>query len=344
MADQCSPELPGSIVESFVLAIELVGGQIKNSPQLVTKVLQNAEVQKKIKESLEKRLGELQRKAMLGQPVNSAQALEEVKSVFVVDTLDATKAVLKNELEKSPKYRLLKTSLENLSCKFKERPLGAIYDEAEGVLLILTAGVMVAGVVGMYVAATGDADTPLSLASKLAELPSVTVLGKVDLGLTDIVLKPSEKKYDAGLIAKLGKWKAVEKAELKVVVQTKDERVAAVPIAVETKVRIAPQWFSTAGASFDPVQAKASFALGIVGGTDSLTVEVKANVATEEKKKTFGGAAKLDWKPSTRVPLVVTGGLGVKRIDETVHNPLTSIDTTKSQTDVNVNLGLKVLF
>ena len=48
--------------------------------------------------------------------------------------------------------------------------------------------------------------------------------------------------------------------ELKVVLQTKDERVAAVPIAVETKVRIAPQWFSTAGASFDPVQAKASFA------------------------------------------------------------------------------------
>ena len=64
MADQCTEELPGSIVESFTLAIELVGSEIKNSPQLLTKILQNAEVQKKIKESLEKRLGELQKKAL----------------------------------------------------------------------------------------------------------------------------------------------------------------------------------------------------------------------------------------------------------------------------------------
>ena len=103
-------------------------------------------------------------------------------------------------------------------------------------LLIFTVGVMLAGAVGMYIAKTGDADTPLMLASKIAELPSITVLGKVDLSLADVVLKPSEKKYDAGLSAKIKDFKMIKEAELKVVVQTKDEKVAAVPISVETQV------------------------------------------------------------------------------------------------------------
>jgi len=242
MTDKCSNELPGSVVETFTLAIELVGGQVEKSPESLARILKSPAVQKKIRESLEKRLGELQKKALEGRPVDSEQALQEIKSVFTVDTLDATLSAAKTELEKSGKYRQLKTSLEGLACRFKNRPMGTFYDESEGVLLILATGVIVAGAVGMYVAATGDADTPLSLVSKLASAPTVTVLGKIDLGLTDVVLKSSEKKYDSGIYARISKWKAVEKAELKVVVQTKDEKVAAVPISVETKVGIVPGW------------------------------------------------------------------------------------------------------
>ena len=49
-------------------------------------------------------------------------------------------------------------------------------------------------------------------------------LGKVDLSLADVVLKPSEKKYDAGLSAKIKDLKAIKEAELKVVVQTKKRK------------------------------------------------------------------------------------------------------------------------
>ena len=230
MADKCAEELPGSIVESFTLAIELVGGQIKNSPETLAKILKNPEVQKKIREALEKRLGELQKSALQGRPVDSAQALEQIKSVFTVDTLDATTKAAKAELEKSAKYHQLKASLEGLSCRFKDRPLGTFYDEAEGVLLILTAGVM----------------------------------------------------------------------------------VAAVPISVETKVAIVPGWFNTFGATYEPIQKKASFSLGIVGGTDVFSVQLKANVAAEDKKFSYGGTAGIEWKP-TIAPISVTGGLGVTR-------------------------------
>ena len=39
-------QLPGSIVESFVLAIELVGSEVKKSPDTIAKILKNPEVEK----------------------------------------------------------------------------------------------------------------------------------------------------------------------------------------------------------------------------------------------------------------------------------------------------------
>jgi hypothetical protein len=345
MSDKCSEELPGSIVESFALAIELVGSQVKKSPDTIAKILKNPAIEKKIKEALEKRLGELQKKATLeGKPIDAQQALSEVKAVFTVDTLDATGAELKKQIESSPKYQHLKSSLTGLSCKFKSAPIGFFYDEAEGVLLIFTVGVMLAGAVGMYIAKTGDADTPLAIAGKIAELPSIPVLGKIDLSLTDIVLKPSEKKYDAGMLAKVKDWKAIKEAQLKVVVQTKNEKVAAVPISVETQVKVTPQWFGKFGASYEPVQQHVGFSLGIVGKFDGLEVQVKGNYLEEEKKTTYGASGNVDWTPYAGVPLKISGGLGASRIEEQVPNMFTGMDTKKVSTDMKVNVGLKVEF
>jgi len=61
----------------------------------------------------------------------------KIKSVYTVDLLDLAKTHVKSEREKIAKFRQLKASLENLSCKFKARPPGAFHDEANGVLLIV---------------------------------------------------------------------------------------------------------------------------------------------------------------------------------------------------------------
>jgi hypothetical protein len=342
-------ELPGTLIESFTLAIELVGYEVKNGPSQITKVLQDPKVQAKIKEALEKRLGELQKKAMQqGRPIDSQQALEEVKSVFTVDTLDTAKEALKKQLEQSGKYRQLKSSLDNLSCKFKEHPIGFFYDEAEGVLVIVTVGLWIAGVAGAYVAATGDLDTVTTIAGKLAEQIEIPVIGQVSLGIADVVLKPSEKKYDAGLFARVSKWKAVEKAELKVTVQTKDEKVAAIPISVETKVGVAPGWFQNFAGTYDPVNGKAVLSLGISSKFDQLEVQVKADYMFDDKlnKQSIGGSGSFDWKPAPEIPINVTGGLGYSRMWEEVPNAnaLSGGPTTKATNNVQMNLGLKVLF
>lgn len=337
MADQCTDDLPGSIVESFALAIEVVKSQVKNSPTTIAKILNDPEVQKKIKESLEKRLFDLQAKSKVGRPIDSQQALEEVKSVFTVDSMDLITKNVKSTVERSYSFQKLQDSLRGLSCKFKESPLGAFYDEREGVLLILAVGVMVGGVVGMYIAKTGDADTPLSLVSKLAELPSITVLGKIDLGLADVVLKPSEKKYDGGLYAKMGSLGPLKDVQLKVVVQTKDEKVAAVPITVQTKINVTKGWMSTVGATYDPLSKGTQFSMGITGNPagDSISVQLKANLTLSENKDSYGGTGNVTWKP---VPGVgVTAGAGVSRVFERM--PDTGAQTSK--TDVNVNVGLR---
>ena len=344
MADKCTEELPGSIIETMGLAIELVGGQFKNSPELLGKIINSPDVQKKLREALEKRLGELQRKSTLeGRPIDAQQALAGIGSVFGTDTLDATKAAAKKEIEKDPKFRQLKTSLEGLSCRFKESPTGFFYDESEGLLVILAAGVVIGGAVATYIVRTGDLDKPLAAASLAANAIHFTVLGKVDVGLTDVVLKPSEKKYDAGLFAKIADWKRIKEAQLKVVVQTKDEKVAAIPIAVETKVELVPQWFGTFGATYEPMKKDVGFSLGIAGTVDTLTVQIKANYKDEDKKTTYGAGTDLTWKPKG-TPFAITGGASASRVDESLRNPMTGLDDKTSKTDMRVNVGLKVEF
>lgn len=345
MSDKCSDELPGSLVETMGLAIELVWGQTKNSPELIAKIINSPAVQKKLKEALEKRLGELQRKATLeGRPIDAQQALSEIGSVFTVDTLDATKAAAKKEIEKDPKFRQLKTSLEDLSCRFKESPTGFFYDESEGLLIILAAGVVIGGAVATYIVRTGDLDKPLAAAAMAANAVSVTVLGKIDVGLTDVVLKPSEKKYDAGLFAKMGQWKRIKEAQIKVVVQKKDDKVAAVPIAVETKVDLTKNWFGSFGATYEPVKKDVGFSLGISGTVDTLTVQVKANYLEEDTKTKYGAGADLTWKPKSSLPLTVTGGASASRIDESLRNPMTGLDDKTTKTDMRVNVGVKIDF
>lgn len=151
-----------------------------------------------------------------------------------------------------------------------------------------------------------------------------------------------QKKYDAGLFAKVGPWKRIEKAEVKVVVQTKDERVAAVPITVETKVKLVPQWFGTFGATYEPVEKNVSYSLGITGTIDTLSVQIKGNYKEEDKKTSYGGGADLTWKPAAGVS--VTGGASANRVDEMLRNPVTGRDDASSKTDVRVNLGVKVEF
>jgi hypothetical protein len=165
----------------------------------------------------------------------------------------------------------------------------------------------------------------------------------VDLSLTDVVLKPSEKKYDGGLMAKVKDWKAIKEAELKVVVQTKNEKVAAVPISVETQVKVTPQFFGKFGASYEPIQQHVGFSLGIVGKFDRIELQVKGHYLEEEKKTSYGASGSVDWKPSAVAPIKITGGLGATRIEEQVPNMFSGTDTKKS-TDVKVNLGLKFEF
>lgn len=343
MAGECADPVPGSIVESLALVIEFTGSQIKHSPETLNRVLNSPAVQKKIKEALEKRLGELQQKALSGRPVDSAQGLQAIKNVFAVDTLDATTKELKSELEKSSQFRKLKANLGDLSCRFKDRPLGTFWDERNGILIIVAAGVVVAGAVGLYVSETGDKDTPLLALAKLAELPAIP-LGIVDVSLADIVLKPSEKQYDAGLAASISNWKAIEKVELKIVVQTKDETVSAIPVSVEAKVGVAPGWFSTVGGTYELKEKKANFSLGIVGTTGGLSVQIKANVAVEEKKQSVGGEGKVQWKPLPGVPMTITGGFGAQRVTQTLPTAFSGGDTKQTTTDLNVNVGLKIDF
>jgi hypothetical protein len=337
MTDQCQTELPGSIVETAVLAIELVGSQVSRSPATLLKVIQSPAVQAKIKEALEQKLSELQKKAMTGRPVDSEQALQAVTAVFTKDGLDAAKKELKQGLEKTQEYKELMASVKSLQRNFKDRPLGIFLDEPEGVLLIVAAGMFIGGAAGMYIAATGDSDSVINAASQLAELPSVTVLGKIDLSLTDITIKPSEKNYSAGIAAKISGWKAIEKAELKIVAQKKSDKVATLPISLETKVNLAKSWSANFAGGLALNQQgidSANFSLGIESKAHGLSVQIKADASFTSDAQKSTGSGTVKWNVTQGV--AITGGaqIGFEK----------DLKTSNVQKSYGGNVGLSIDF
>lgn len=335
MPDKSDKELPGSIVETAVLAFELVGDQIGKSPQTLARIIQSPAVQSKIKEALEKNLRGLQEKAITGRPIDSQQAQQAITSAFTKSGLDAVKKGVTKSVEQSAGYRKLHASLKQLTANFKDRPLGVFIDEPEGLLLIVVAGAFVAGAAGIYIAETGDSDGVINQLSKLAEKPTVKVLGKVELSATEITVKPSEKIYSGGIAASVKNWKAVKKADFRVVVQKKSEKVAALPMSVSAEVQLAPNWIgrSSAGLTLDRNGiADAKFSLGIESKANALSIQIMADATLQPDLSTYGATGSARWK-ATQGVTVFGSGEAKREVNRL---------TDEVQQDYRINVGLSI--
>ena len=182
---------------------------------------------------------------------------------------------------------------------------------------------------GMYIAKTGDADKPLAAAAAGRQCRFDHRAGQDRPGPGRRGAQAVGEEVRRGAGGQGADGSGSRRRELKVVVQTKDEKVAAVPIAVETKVELAKNWFGTFGTTYEPVKKNVGFSLGISGTVDALTVQVKANYLEEETKTKYGGGADLTWKPTAGV--AVTGGASANRIDESLRNPMTGLDDKVEQ-------------
>lgn len=346
MGNSCT-ELPGSAVETFVLAIDLVGYELKHGPEQVLRALESPAVRKAIEAALEKRAGTLQKQVLTGSPLDAQQGLAEIKSVFTGEVFDAATPEIKKSLEQTQAYRHVMSSVQNLKCKFEESPIGFFIDEPESILLIVTTGVLLGGAAAIYVAATGDKDTLAGLAGKIASKAlHVEVLGKIDLGIKDVVLKPSTSQYDAKLFANTSSWKAVPKTEFSVTVRTKDEKVAAIDIGVETEKAIAKGWTGNVAAGYDLTAKKYRFSLGIKGEDQGFTVQVKANYVSDPTTTSYGASGDLGYKiPGNSGVQVTAGGSWTRTTTDLAPDALRNLPSRTSTSDnVQVNLGLKFSF
>lgn len=347
MADKCT-DLPASGTEVIALAIELVGYEAKNGPQQVAKVLQSPAIKKALEDALSKRMDDWRREMLTGNPTDVQQALSDVGAIFSKDVLSASTKELKKQVEQTSKYRKLASSVQNLSCKFKESPVGFFIHEPSNLVIVLAAGAMIAGSAAVYVAATGDGDGLAKLAGDLAgDNIKYSFLGKVDIGVKDIVIKPSEHKADFKIFADTSKWKSIPETSLTLNVQWKQEKVAALDVAVATKVPIVDGFFATGGAKFDPASKNTNLYLGIQGGAEGLSVQLKGEYDLSDKGESIkvGGGLTYQGGTNSSAPWELTAGAKYGPITQRQPDYFGGPSGGEiTRNEARVDVGLKIYF
>lgn len=297
----------GSILEAtkdvVVLALDLGAGSVKQSPEMVKKIIQDGEIQKAIQKALlaeGKRLASLQRQR---KPAGTEQGGKVLAAIGKAANASA-QAAAKKQIESTSEFRSVKAGLTQLECTFKKSPTGVFIDENSGWLIIVASGVAIGGAAAMYAAKSGDwaASQMATFASKKLRFK---VLGNVELGLKTVKFKPSNRQVELTTLS-TAKWKSV-KASIDLHVAFKDDKLTTASTKGEVVVPLGRQTnlTGTAAAGYGrptkPGEQPLTYNLGLgvafsgTGTNSRLKLQVLGFVKQDPGTRSIGGAGNLKY-------------------------------------------------
>ncbi|HVA48802.1 MAG TPA: hypothetical protein VNH11_20720 [Pirellulales bacterium] len=337
MGNTCT-DLPGSAVETVALAFDLVDYEAKNGPAQIVKVLQSDDVQKAIKDALDKQGKAFLQEQQQGKLPSANDAANQLGSALGKAATDAGSKQLVSQVKNTGQYQRVQNSLNDLKCAYEKSVVGVWIDEHKALLIVVASGLAVGGATVMYLTKTGD--TPADWATSLAKdaLPTIS-LGQLKLGSANPVFKPSTRDLGLKTYVDTGKWKPLPNTDFSVTVHVTDGKLTTLQGALQTKIPIG-QWTLPATAHADPLADKYSLSLGIQRNADGLNVGLVADFEKDRQKETKGVSGTLDYKTRIgSVPLDIAASAGIKQT--TQPNPMFS-GRTNTQTDVRGNISLTI--
>ena len=274
MSDTCKNDLPGSAVETIVLAFDLVGYELSKGPERVKAALESESVQKAITFALQEQAKDFLAKQQKGEKVLAGDAAKQLAEGVGKKVAEAGGEEIKKKILTSPGFQKLEASLKDLKCAYEKSPIGVWVDEHKAVLIIVASGVALGAATAMYLTNTGD--TPAGWATELAkDKIKTTVLGKLELGVSNITFVPSKREVGMVAYVETKNWKAVQ-AKLSINVKAADEKLVSAGGALEVKVPIggSTNWHGNFNLKADPVLKQYNLSLGITGKEDGWSVRI----------------------------------------------------------------------
>ena len=289
--------------DTFVLAIEVGTKVLKESPDIVNKILTNPKVRETLELAMAKEAHRL--KTPPGTSGGAGQAKALAGKLGKAISKPATDAAIK-EIGATREAKKLKESLKQLECSFKRTPVGVFIDENKGLVIFIAAGLAIGGAVALYTLKTGG--WPAEQAGKLAgKLLKFKVIGGVEVGVKDIVFKPSADTREAKMTAfATGKWKRV-KADLDLHVALHDKKLGAAKASGKVVVPLGKGFSAVGKGGIGYQMPKAGFhkpltydlGLGLEfknsGNGSNLSISVLGIASQEAIKRSLGGEASLKY-------------------------------------------------
>lgn len=289
--------------DTFILAIDVGTKVLKESPDIVKKILADPKVRK----SLELAMANEARR--LKTPPGTKGSAIQVKALGTTLGKAISKPAAdaaKEQVEATREAQKLKEGLKQLECSFKTTPVGVFIDENKGFVIFVAAGLAIGGAVALYTLKTGG--WPAEQAGKLAgKLLKFKVLGTVEVGVKDIVFKPSADTREAKMTTfASGKWKRV-KADLDLHVALHDDKLGAAKASGKVVVPLGKGFSAVGKGGIGYQLPKADFhkpltynlGLGLdfnsSGNGSNLSISVLGFASQEAVKRSVGGQASLKY-------------------------------------------------
>jgi len=208
-----------AIDETIVFAVQLADRAILGSPALLRRAVESDAFRKGLTDALLT----YAKKRVKDAPVQfSPEETRDFTEKLLNAGVDGLKGNVEDQLRKSWQYRGLRRSAEQIADSLKCSPAGIWVDKNEGVIYVVGGGLVLGGLVGMYVTRSGDGVASTAMPALKQLKPKIKVIGlELEANLRSFV--PSKCQIELDLQA-AGKWEAIE-AELKINVQAVSDKV-----------------------------------------------------------------------------------------------------------------------
>ncbi len=187
MADPTNDSSVADIFQkTVVLAFDLAGKQLANSPDLLDQALKDADVNNAIRQALSNFALQNAGKTQFGgdDARKLGQALLDQAGGKLSD------AVLK-KIQESPEFKSLEKSVDNLESALKATPSGAWVDKNKGILYIAAAVVGIGGAALLYIKQPKNSVIDFAAGKLGGQQVDIISIGGVKLGAKILKFQPS---------------------------------------------------------------------------------------------------------------------------------------------------------
>ncbi len=264
--------------KTIVLAFDLAGTEIANSPKLLDKALSDPAVENALRQTLSTFALQNAGKTQFGDAdaKKLGQALLDKAGGKLSDALI-------KQIKDSPEYKRLEKSVNDLDSALKSTPGGAWVDRNQYVLYVAAAVVGIGGAALLYIKKPNSTVIDFAAGKLGGQQVDIVTIGGVKLGAKILQFQPSTRTAGGGITAtaKLTKVDLTFEAGLVAVGPKVDQIKAQAVVKTHEGVSIT----ADASGSPDKRTLDLGLGLGITGGRLPGPLTLHAGVVLDEKKR-----------------------------------------------------------